>query len=783
MSTQTKAIKIGADQVSIAPRFDQQPGIQSTLAYLYFMRFSILLWLAPSLLVILDSYGGGLVRSITHGLLVLENIWQYFSSGALAFLVCAAALTSARIVCAYGGERFNVGPPRWWKVGPQMSWRVVIASQLPALPLLIYLISHHGKTVTAIAGALGVAAGCGAGFALLFFVAYLYNLFHEPEEKRPYHAVLLPVRGRVLRKALNTSPPAYGWSFRRLKKKLGAGYSGPDNQLHSGHKMATWLFLFLLLLYVVLGIATAPGASQSPGECFPVLASLLFILLLWGWILAGVAFFADRYRIPVILLVVLWGSFSTDHFYRVKPHDPGPQWITPAAALENWERKHANDNAPIVVITAQGGGIQASAWTARVLAELEKLVPQENGGFHSSVLLLSAVSGGSVAAMDYANQYLLGPNGFSEQQLDCMAIRSKSSSLEAVGWGLLYPDLLRIVSGQAWKLGPFIDSDRGASLQKRWLQIRSHAVEQCPALYADPPTISDWHMQLSSGQMPAVALNATTVESGQRFLLSNFVFQQDSRHALTFHESCPQCDLDVMTAARLSASFTYVSPVSRAHHGDGPVSPPSFHVADGGYFDNYGVVTAIEWLASATFPDGHSDSVNRKGHPLLLIEIHCCEDQGNDCAMGHEERPSLKEPPLALSQLTAPLTTLLNVRSAGQEEHNCNLVRLFQLATKGVFELHHVVIPFSQKSKPSDEDPEITETIQVPLSWHLTEHQKENIEKQWKSLMAHPECTLNRILKAFGTNAQAQSKFPIHQRGLLEQRKCDRSQDRDVVGH
>lgn len=782
MPAQAKTQKTGAHEVSTAPRFDQQPGMQSAVAYLYFMRFSILLWLAPSLLVVLDSYGGSLIRSITHGLLVLENIWQCFSSGALAFLVCAAALTSARIVCAYGGERFNVSPPAWWNVGSQMSWRVVVASQLPALPLLIYLISHHGMKVTAPASLLGVAAGCAIGFAFLFFVAYLYNLFHEPADKRPYHAVLLPVRGRALRKALNTSPPAYGWSFRWLRKKLGAGYRGPDGQLHSGHKMAIWLFLFMFLLYVVLGFATAPGASRSPGVWFPVLASLLFILLLWGWIFAGVAFFADKYRIPVILLAVLWGSFSADHFYRVKPRDSGPQWITPAAALENWERKHASDNVPIVVIAAQGGGIQASAWTARVLAGLEELVPQENGGFHSSVLLLSAVSGGSVAAMDYANQYQLGPNGFSEQQLNCMAMRAKSSSLEAVGWGLLYPDLLRTTLGQAWKLGPFIDSDRGASLQKRWLQIRSQNSEQCPASYTGPPTMSDWHMQLSSGQMPAVALNATTVESGQRFLLSNFVFPPDSRrHALTFHASCPLCGLDVITAARLSASFTYVSPVSRAHQRDGPFRPPSFHIADGGYFDNYGVVTAIEWLTSATFPDAHSDSVNRKGRPLLLIEIHCCEDQEDDCAMDHEERTSLKEPRLALSQLTAPLTTLLNVRLAGQQEHNCNLVRLFEIATKGVFELHHVVIPFSRKPKDPDKDPINSETLRAPLSWHLTEQEKCNIDNQWEDLVAQSQGTLDQIRGVFGI--QTPAKLPINQRGSVEPRNCDRPQDRDVVGH
>src|SRR5258708_6286233 len=98
---------------------------RSTLNYLYFMRFSILLWLSPLLLIVLDNGHGGLIKSMVHGLLALEHPWQFVSAGALVFFTCAAAMVTARIVCAYGPERFNVAPPRMWEVGSQMSWWVV----------------------------------------------------------------------------------------------------------------------------------------------------------------------------------------------------------------------------------------------------------------------------------------------------------------------------------------------------------------------------------------------------------------------------------------------------------------------------------------------------------------------------------------------------------------------------------------------------------------------------------------------------------------------------------
>jgi hypothetical protein len=52
-------------------------------------------------------------------------------------------------------------------------------------------------------------------------------------------------------------------------------------------------------------------------------------------------------------------------------------------------------------------------------------------------------------------------------------------------------------------------------------------------------------------------------------------------------------DIDVVTAARLSATFSYVSPISR-YVGENPQG--NYHIADGGYFDNSGVVTMVEWL-------------------------------------------------------------------------------------------------------------------------------------------------------------------------------------------
>ena len=123
--------------------------------------------------------------------------------------------------------------------------------------------------------------------------------------------------------------------------------------------------------------------------------------------------------------------------------------------------------------------------------------------------------------------------------------------------------------------------------------------------------------------MPAFTLNTTAVETGGRFLPSNyqipknFVEGKDLLPAESFlhayGEPCDKqnhpafADLPVATAARLSATFPYVSSASRI-----PKKFASFgyHFVDGGYYDNDGTASVIEFLESAVSegdPDAPKD--------------------------------------------------------------------------------------------------------------------------------------------------------------------------------
>src|SRR5262249_585901 len=111
-------------------------------------------------------------------------------------------------------------------------------------------------------------------------------------------------------------------------------------------------------------------------------------------------------------------------------------------------------------------------------------------------------------------------------------------------------------------------------------------------------------------------------------------------------------DVGVVTAARLSATFPYVTPAARAD-----VSEVMPHVVDGGYYDNYGMATLVEWLDEA-LPGSTNDVKSVLLIQILGKPVGSASDEGSIKNRGW------------FYQTFAPLTTLAAVRSTGQIAHN-----------------------------------------------------------------------------------------------------------------
>jgi hypothetical protein len=173
-------------------------------------------------------------------------------------------------------------------------------------------------------------------------------------------------------------------------------------------------------------------------------------------------------------------------------------------------------------------------------------------------------------------------------------------------------------------------------LQKKYEQqkeIAAGVARNLPAAeptQASPVLLSQWRGAIENGSKPAVIFNATVMETGRRILFtpissvqSKWTGWDSSNKTLdperysypqTFPEFIGAGDkwsVDVWTAARLSATFSYVSPAARASFAtweNGKVSERRIpeagslalqHIIDGGYHDNSGVASALDWLGAA----------------------------------------------------------------------------------------------------------------------------------------------------------------------------------------
>jgi hypothetical protein len=264
-----------------------------------------------------------------------------------------------------------------------------------------------------------------------------------------------------------------------------------------------------------------------------------------AWILPGLSFLLDRFRAPVVPAIVavsfaLYALAGADHFFSLRP----PTAALPSAAAEDlalvdsWFAADAAGTPPrpIVVVAAAGGGITASAWTAAVLSGLASGEGGEE--FLASLKVISGVSGGAVGAIYFLDRLPPVPMA-SMRRLNgatTAAIRAaaSASSLDAVGWGLAYPDLLRtLLSFPFATVWP--ELDRGAALEASWRRRLADP--------ASPPTLARWRADALAGRKPLVVLGATAVETGERVELATLALEPPSGPR-GFWSRYPGWDLD-----------------------------------------------------------------------------------------------------------------------------------------------------------------------------------------------------------------------------------------------
>lgn len=723
-------------------------GLLPWVAYLYYLRVPLLVAAGILTFVCLGFWTDA--RLLLNGAFDIDSGIGIGAVSFAAFLAASAVEMSWRLIYLYGRERFFVEATPGDKApegsvpgfsgpgsGPPLAIVYVLCNLIPVAIIFgtIYVstgISLPGQCddpdlsyqcrVLDWRGAICWAFGGFVLYVVLMIVLTRIQLrFTRRLVAREHFGVLfLPaisrhlefLFGRAREKESLTVSPEGPPSWFSKGRSLGRGYvvyrdvSGHALAVAPGHVAGLILLGLTSIFYGAIGVIDYLNVRQGGALLIPTLCYVLLLFMLLCWSLSSLTFFFDRYRIPVLvpLIIVL---FATSYWWQTDG-DYLFQTIDPAKPKESV----ASSPNSIIVVAANGGGIQSAAWTARVLTGLEKECRTRcEHRFAGSVRLISSVSGGSVGTMYFVNEYTKD-GSIPEEELNPIVRRAEGSSLDHIAWGLLYPDLLRTIL----PLDP--EWDRGRALQKAWLREdtrwgRSEGVER---------GLSEWENDAALGRRPTVIFNTTVAETGKPLELATSDLPDEALagEAVTQDEFLGEdTDVSVVTAARLSASYPYVSPAARAEpHPEGSKDKQTtYHVVDGGYYDNFGISSLVGWLDAELREE---QSIER----VLVVQIRGAP-------------PGVEEPKKKRGwfyQALAPAYTSLHVRGAGQSAHGETELRL--LIDK--WDDNDQCSSYSEGKCVGDERHVDIETATFefdrpdpPLSWHLTNDQKQHIEAEW----------------------------------------------------
>jgi hypothetical protein len=732
------------------------------LPYIYILRF-------PAITAI-TLVGFAYIAFLTDARSLLENLfdlrtWGIFWVSLVAFLIAWAVMATLRLLLLYGPRRFKILP---FNASKRMSWSYFARHGLLALPVTVGAVLKSGEYAwLGVSGASMIAAlGLAASLLVLWMAMFLHRFLTVPvaaiasAPEQDYADLLLPSPrpGQAILDAAYKSNPFPVWSWRLLDKlngvfnRLGPGYVDRNGRIIKDHLLAVALLLTSVLIYGFVGFSKYWYLGDESG--IPALSYVLWLLLLFCWGFSALSFLLDRYRLPalipvLVLLLITAQCPQSDHYYHLagittpkqvggglRSTVPQNQPLSPSDVVQAKPESsvRSDDQSTLIVVAASGGGIQASAWAAQVLTGLE----QDNVGiFGPQIRLISAVSGGSVGVMYFVDAYRNHDDGtLDEVKLSQVVQRSMRSSINALAWGLVYPDFLRTLCPLC--IGSM---DRGQALESAWLQ------EVLPAKgdSLSEATLSRWREDALQKRRPAVIFNTTITDTGQRLLLatsapslnmpeSSIIGAGGSR---SFAEIYPEHDLKIVTATRLSATFPYISPAARAD-----LKGPQYHVVDGGYYDNYGISSLTQWLDEAM-------TAGTKVKRILIVQIRAFPGEDGDGKMQTGPRISRGW----FYQAFAPVSTLLNVRTAGQSAHNQIELNLLceTLRNKGL-QIETANFEF-RSAEQLNKCKESENNYNPPLSWHLTPKQQAEITAEWRRLEG---CQDRATVKRFLNPAQSQ---------------------------
>jgi len=491
------------------------------------------------------------------------------------------------------------------------------------------------------------------------------------------------------------------------------------DQLSRGTKAGVAVVGFISVsLFIAFTIAPV-AVAQKIGM------GTILLLAASSWVVLGsfLVFLSARWQFPVIsslvILAIIFSLWNDNHRIRTVPARP-VQRDSVIAAFEKWHtlvQKFPGPH-PLYIVATEGGGIRAAYWTGVVLGGLQ----DANPNFANHLFAISGVSGGSLGAVVF--DALVAENDGRSYQENAHEILSRDFLSPALAV-MLYPDLV-----QRFLPVPIAYFDRARALELGWEKAWRDrmANDRFSRSFVDlwPADSQKW--------VPALFLNGTSVEKGNRIMTSNlrvtdsFFDVEDAAVKLSPDARATQadCHIPLSTAAHMSARFTYVSPAGRF--------PDGTYIVDGGYFENSGATAALEIVTriNELCAFKHITDVDPK---VIMISNNPRRPPIAPAKAGPEKSgPTLTQPETVhgylLGEVMSPVKAMLNARDARgtfAQKAIAHQQRRFKAAD---------IAPPS-KDQPESLSRDIfyfsleDQDVPLPLGWMLSDAAAKSIRGQW----------------------------------------------------
>ena len=517
----------------------------------------------------------------------------------------------------------------------------------------------------------------------------------------------------------------------------------------------------VILTILVINIAIA---------CYPVKAASLFgpvgIFFLFFSLLnlatSLLCYIYDHHQIPIlsplIIGALLWVYFATNDNHAIRQtYKQSPPTLNATSAFKAWinERDdledYKNTPYPVFIITAEGGGLYAAAHSAFALSQIQEKCP----AFAHHSFAISSVSAGSLGAAVFSALLKAMPPP-KIQNLP----NNKKCPLEAIPTNHLqdkveeffhHDFLTPLLSAglfpdfsQRFLPLPIKGTDRALafekSLEQAWANIISKDHPDLKNLF-EQGSRSIWSPEEDS---PAILMNATTVQSGDRMVISPF-------RLITNHITFTGNQLDwlnndyqvpLSTATSISARFPIIlPPASHTHQG---YRNKKRQFMDGGFYEKSGIISAINLIQTLSHQHQKpNDKTSFKNSPsctsenIIILKLDKENRKQMVCFIIINIKALNKEPSYSHGgDYLAFIPTSYNV---GLGHISSNLSMAINLYGKN--RRKNIFSPYVSKLYAHHLN---TDCLNLPLGWYLSKKTIKKIREYTKAPGSIPNCQITK---------------------------------------